>query len=109
MSEDKGSPSEITAMTDEEVEKQILEKMPLIRKLSEEVWREYVVRDYNSLARLILLTSEPLTAANKNFMYIAEWMKKVEERLKKMEEVLGGLENAAQNDDPKKRTDHYLQ
>ncbi|HYT42711.1 MAG TPA: hypothetical protein VEP90_10210 [Methylomirabilota bacterium] len=109
-SEDKSvEVNDIDLMSEEEVEKQIKEKLPGIQKLMEDVFREQVVRDFNSLARLAIANQQFSQLSNKNFSIIAEWMKKMDERMKSVEAKLEGLEVLAKNDDPKNKRIHYLQ
>lgn len=94
---------------DEDVEKQILEKLPQIFKMDEKAWREAIIRDYNSLARIVILSQKVMEVGNRNFGFISEWMKKTDVRLAALEEKLAFLETIAKNDDPKKKKDFYLQ
>jgi hypothetical protein len=100
---------DIRTMSEEEVEKQILEKLPMIWGLDEKKWREFVVRDYNNLARLVIMAGSGINQSMKNFQVIAAWMKTMDERMKVIESKLEGLEVLAKNDDPKNRKDFYLQ
>lgn len=99
---------DVGMMSDEEVEKQILAKLPGILKLTEDMWREYVVRDYNSLAKLVIQTGSGIQMSMKNFVFIADWMKKMDARVKLIEEKLSFLETAEKKDQEKKH-DFYLQ
>ncbi|HYT41689.1 MAG TPA: hypothetical protein VEP90_05045 [Methylomirabilota bacterium] len=101
--------NDIDLMSEEEVEKQIVAKLPGIQKLIEDTWREQVVRDFNQLARLSIMNQHFAQMSNKNFEVIGNWMKKMDERMKSIEAKLEGLEVLAKNDDPKNRKDFYLQ
>jgi BMFP domain-containing protein YqiC len=105
----EGKPKDINAMSDEEIEVQLQEKLPEILKMSETEWRESIVRDYNLLARIVIVSQQILDVANKNFGSIANWMKKTDERLQALEEKLAFLETQSKNNDPKKKKDFYLQ
>jgi CRISPR/Cas system-associated protein Cas10 (large subunit of type III CRISPR-Cas system) len=111
MSEDKTekeAEAEVSIMSEEEIEKQILEKLPGILKLKEDLWREFVVRDYNQLARLVIFGQQVDQLSMRNFATISQWMKTMDERMKVIEEKLAFLEERAKNDDPKNQKDFYI-
>lgn len=100
--------SEVNLSSEEDIEKHLKATIPKIQKLSEDEFRAGMVTDFVGLQVLMVVNTRMLQIANKNFLYIQKWMKEQENRTKAMEEKLEFLETAAKNDDPKKKTEHYL-
>ncbi len=101
-------------MTEEQREKQVLDKVKAVLKMKDKEFREAIVRDYNTMGVLVFATHRILGVGNKNFVEIAKFINNAvkrfeadEARITELEQKLAFLEQVAKNG--ARKTEKYLQ
>jgi len=98
--------TKIKQLTEEEMERQIQEKLQKILKMKDKAFREIIVRDYNTLTMITLAHGRVIGIHDHNFGEVVKFMQNVEKQLKEIQEKLAFLEKQASHDN---KRDVYLQ